>query len=291
MAFLQQGVNNMQKLVKLSERFLYLTPVQKTDRPVLAAVVGDDQTLLIDAGNSVNHTKLFQEQLANHGVKGDYLVLTHSDWDHVFGLNEIKSPVIAQQKTAENLKQMQTLSWEDSFLDERVEAGTEIPFCADAIKLELGSERDIVLPIPQLIFDKTLQINLGGVTCMIEHVGGDHADDSTIIYLPEEKILFLGDCLYANLYAEKWNYTVGKSLQLVQKLETFEAETIFLSHHQSPLTKEEFQKQLSFMKLSAQLTKKHKGNKQNIEQELSQVLARALSDEELETVEFYVNGF
>ncbi|WP_028391348.1 MBL fold metallo-hydrolase [Bacillus cihuensis] len=281
----------MQTLVKISERFFYLTPVQKTDRPVLAAVVGDDHTLLIDAGNSVNHTKLFREQLAKHAVKGDYLVLTHSDWDHVFGLSEIKVPVIAQQKTAEKLKHMQTLSWEDSFLDERVEAGIEIPFCADAIKLELGNERAIVLSLPQIIFNKTLQINLGGVTCMIEHVGGDHAEDSTIIYLPEEKILFLGDCLYANLYAEKWNYTVEKSLQLIQKLESFEAETVFLSHHQSPLTKDEFQKQLSFMKLSAQLTKKHEGNKENIEQELAQLLARVLTDEEIETVEFYVNGF
>ncbi|HZG70300.1 MAG TPA: hypothetical protein VEY51_02105, partial [Chondromyces sp.] len=143
---------------------------------------------------------------------------------------------------------------------------------------------------PQIIFDKRLEIHLGGVTCMIEHVGGDHAEDSTIIYIPEEKILFLGDCLYANLYSEKWNYTVEKSLKLISRLETYEAETICLSHHQSPLTKEEFQKELYVMKHTAELTKKYEGNKQTIEQELSQLLDRTLNEEELNTVEFFVNG-
>ncbi|HZG72597.1 MAG TPA: MBL fold metallo-hydrolase, partial [Chondromyces sp.] len=131
----------MQTLVKHSERFFYLTPVQKTDRPILAAVVGNHQTLFIDAGNSENHAKLFQEYLTNLGIKGDYLVLTHSHWDHVFGLGQMKMPVIAQSKTAAKLKKMQTLSWEDAELDQRVQEGVEIPFCADAIKLELGHER------------------------------------------------------------------------------------------------------------------------------------------------------
>jgi glyoxylase-like metal-dependent hydrolase (beta-lactamase superfamily II) len=44
-----------------------------------------------------------------------------------------------------------------------------------------------------MTFEDEVQIDLGGITCIIKHVGGDHADDSVVIYIKEEKILFLGD--------------------------------------------------------------------------------------------------
>src|SRR5690606_41603367 len=79
----------MQTLQKLSDRLYYLPPYQKTDRPILGAVVGDKHTLLIDSGNSANHAKLFKDQLASHQIYGDLLALTHWHWDHVFGLSEM----------------------------------------------------------------------------------------------------------------------------------------------------------------------------------------------------------
>lgn len=127
----------------------------KTDRPVLAAVTGNKKTLLIDAGNSVGHAQLFQDELLKHDISGDLLVLTHSHWDHVFGLEHIRIPVICHEKTYQHIKEMQPLSWEDQALDERVEEGTEIPFCADAIKLELGRNREISMPLPDIRFEKS----------------------------------------------------------------------------------------------------------------------------------------
>ena len=208
----------MQTLQKLSNRLFYLPPYQKTDRPILAAIVGDNQTLLIDAGNSSNHAKLFKEQLASHQITGDILALTHWHWDHVFGLYEMDMPSIANFMTYDKIKELQKLSWEDKELDERVEAGIEIPFCADAIKLELGSKREVIIPDPTIIFEKQIKLNLGGVTCFIEHVGGDHSSDSNLLYIPEEKTLFLGDSLYANMYAEKWHYTIEKMVNFWRRL-------------------------------------------------------------------------
>lgn len=165
----------MQTLQHLSKHIAYLTPVQETDRPVLAAVTGNKKTLIIDAGNSVRHAQLFKDELLRQDISGNFLVLTHSHWDHVFGLENIKIPVICQEKTYTNMKDMQQLSWEDQALDQRVEEGTEIPFCADAIKLEHGTNREITFPLPDIIFEKTMTIDLGNITCIIEHVGGDHA--------------------------------------------------------------------------------------------------------------------
>lgn len=218
-------------------------------------------------------------------------MLTHSHWDHVFGLENIGIPVICQEKTYTGIKDMQQLSWEDQALDQRVEEGTEIAFCADAIKLEHGTNREISLPLPDIIFEKTMTIDLGNITCVIEHVGGDHANDSCIIYIQEEKTLFLGDCLYANLYAEKWNYTAEQALLLLKKIEAYDAEIYILSHHDQPRTKLEMEAELKLMKECARAVVEHRGNRALMEQELAKVLKRDLTEDELETIGFFVNGY
>ncbi|SIQ04974.1 Glyoxylase, beta-lactamase superfamily II [Peribacillus simplex] len=281
----------MQTLQHLSKHIAYLPAVQETDRPVLAAVTGDKKTLIIDAGNSVRHARLFKEELLRNDISGNFLVLTHSHWDHVFGLENIEIPVICQEITYTNIKDMQQLSWEDQSLDQRVEEGTEIPFCADAIKLEHGTNREITFPLPDIIFEKTMTIDLGNITCIIEHVGGDHAKDSCIIYVQEEKTLFLGDSLYANLYAEKWNYTAEQASLLIKKIEAYDAETYILSHHARPCTRQEMEAELKLMKECARTVVKHLGNRDLMEQELVKELKRDLTEDELETVGFFVNGY
>ncbi|PHD72373.1 Zn-dependent hydrolase [Bacillus sp. AFS043905] len=281
----------MQTLQHLSKHIAYLPPVQETDRPVLAAVTGNKKTLIIDAGNSVRHAQLFEDELHRNDISGNLLVLTHSHWDHVFGLENIEIPVICQEKTYKSIKDMQQLSWEDRALDQRVEEGTEIAFCADAIKLEHGTNREISLPLPDIIFEKTMTIDLGNITCVIEHVGGDHANDSCIIYIQEEKTLFLGDCLYANLYAEKWNYTAEQALLLLKKIEAYDAETYILSHHDQPRTKLEMEAELKLMKECARAVVEHRGNRALMEQELAKELKRGLTEDELETIGFFVNGY
>lgn len=281
----------MQIIEKLSDRLYYLPPYQKTDRPILAAVVGDNQTLLIDAGNSSMHAKHFKEQLASYQIHGDLLVLTHWHWDHVFGLREMDILSIANFMTYNKIKEMQKLSWGDKELDDRVKGGIEIPFCADAIKLELGNMREVMIPDPTIIFEKRIKMNLGGVTCIIEHVGSDHSPDSNLIYIPEEKMLFLGDCLYANMYAEKWHYTIAKMNNLLERIKDYDAEIYFLSHHPAPLTKDEFTSFVSLLKTSAELTNKHKGKIEAITAEMSSHLRRNLTEDDLEIITYFVNGY
>lgn len=281
----------MQSLTKISNRLYYLPPVQETDRPILGALVGKDKTMLIDAGNSSQHASLFLQQLGEIGILSDLLALTHWHWDHIFGMREIPVPSISCRETSEKIKEMQSLSWEDEDLDQRVKEGTEIPFCADAIKKEFGEERDIRVQLPTIVFENRLTVDLGGLTCEIEKVGGDHASDSCVIFVPEEKALFVGDCLYANLYAEKWNYTIEKTLKLIGQLEKYDADIYFLSHHPGPLTKEAFNAFLQLLKNAALLTRKHAGDETAIQQEMTHNLQRDLNEEELETITFFVNGY
>ncbi len=49
----------MQQIKKIGNSFWYMTPVSETDRPILGMVVGQEKTLMIDAGNSEEHAQLF----------------------------------------------------------------------------------------------------------------------------------------------------------------------------------------------------------------------------------------
>ncbi|MBH0162346.1 MBL fold metallo-hydrolase [Fictibacillus sp. 26RED30] len=281
----------MQTLEKLTERFWYQTPVSETDRPILGAVVGNELTLMIDSGNSENHAEYFLDELRKKCIKGPSLVvITHWHWDHIFGLPALNIPSISSAETKTKMQELLPFSWSDEDLDERVKKGIEIEFCAEAIKKEFPDHRNINIKLPTITFHQKLEINLGGVTCVLQHVGGDHTTDSIIVYIKEEKVLFLSDCLYANMYAPKNNYTVNRTLNLLNQLESFDADFYIFSHWKAA-TKEEFQTETSMLRSFANLTKKFEGNQQAIEEEYKVQVKRELTEDERETLQFFVNGF
>ena len=162
-------------------------------------------------------------------------------WDHVFGMSVLNAPTIAQQGTAKELQKLATYDWRDAALDARVEAGLEIAFCRDMIKLELPERSDLRLRTPDISFTDFLSFDLGGVTCELHHVGGDHAADSSVLYIPEDKVLFLGDCISQAIYSPRQHYTAAKGLALFDKLLAFNAESYLESHNEAVLSKEDFQ--------------------------------------------------
>lgn len=281
----------MQTIEKINDRFWYQTPVSETDRPILGVVVGDDKTLMIDAGNSEAHAEYFLNELKEKGVPmPDFVVLTHWHWDHIFGLSALDIPSISSAETKIKMKKLVPFSWSDEALDERVEAGIEIEFCASAIKKEFGDRRDVRITLPTLTFDDQIEIDLGGVTCILKKVGGDHASDSVVVYVKEEKILFLADCIYVNLYAEKRHYITEEITRLLDELEKFDADYYVLSHWK-PITKKEFEAEVKLLRDTASLTEKLHGNTDAIKTAFEKKAGRPLNENELETIQYFVNGY
>lgn len=282
----------MHTINKLGNHFWYITPVSLTDRPILGMVVGKNKTLMIDAGNSEEHANYFQEELIKRGVpKPDMVVLTHWHWDHIFGLPALSHAVsIASSKTKEEMEKLVPFSWTDEAIDERVKEGIEIEFCAKAIKEEFKEHRNIKVVLPDITFEKRMEIDLGGVTCIIQHVGGDHAKDSVVVYIKEEKILFLADCIYPLMYAPKDNYTIKETLRLLDVLETFDADT-YIPSHQRPISKEEFNQEVTKLRNVAKLTETYNGNYEKITLAYKELVQRELREDELETILNFVNGY
>ncbi len=240
-------------LTQLSDHVYWMTP-GAPDRPSLAAVVGGF-TLMLDAGASVAHTRLFLDALAAAGVAAPSSVaLTHWHWDHVFGAEILPRPLIAHEATAEVLVRMAGYDWSDTALDQRVATGAEIASCAEDIKLELPEPRRVNIALPDTVFSNRLDLNLGdGVTCQIVHVGGDHAADSCVMYIPSDHVLFLGDCLYPAIYAPAYYYTTRRLFPLLDTVSAFDAAIYIEGHGGEAMSKAAFRALADKMRLAGTL--------------------------------------
>lgn len=229
------------KLIKLTDNIYYSLPVEETDRPILAAISGENSTLIVDAGNSAAHAREFLTAVEKTGVpEPKYVAITHWHWDHVFGIAEMNLPTFSHVLTNMKVNEMMKLDWSDKALDERVKEGTEIEFCAEHIKVELKEPRILNLKAPDITFDDFVEIDLGGgASCLLEHVGGEHSKDSVVVYVPNDHIAFIGDCLFADIYHGEWNWCPKLLFPLIDKLLSYDAQYYFESHAEKPITRDE----------------------------------------------------
>ncbi|GAB6991035.1 MBL fold metallo-hydrolase [Paenibacillus pini] len=223
-------------LKKLSDKVYYMPQYSETDRPTLGLICGENFSVIVDSGNSPAHARDFLnlvEQIDIAPVK--FVVITHWHWDHIFGMDTMKLLSISHNQTKDRIEYLKTLTWDDASLDSRVETGEEIEFCSSMIKLEMPTRDHLKLKAPDISFNSTIELDLGGVRCIVEHVGGVHAQDSSIIYIPDEKVMFLGDCIYQDFYSGEWSYDLNELTVLLDKIKKYDVD-YYVTGHQDPKT-------------------------------------------------------
>jgi glyoxylase-like metal-dependent hydrolase (beta-lactamase superfamily II) len=259
----------------------WYTPDERSDRPALGLAAGTDASLLLDIGASPAHTRAFLDATAGLGLPPlRAAVVTHWHWDHSFGGAALDVPIAGQRETHRELVHQAALDWSDAALDARVEAGTELAFCRDMIAVELPDRRGLEIVAPQLVFDDRLTFDLGGVTADVQHVGGDHAADSCVIWIAEDGLLFLGDCLYPRLYAPIDHYTPATLRDLVERLAAYEARAAIAGHSDELLDRAAFADWLDTLARAATAA----------EDLGPAALDLARGEEELETIQLVLNG-
>ena len=280
-------------LPQISTHIYCLSPEERTDRPILAAISGKNSTLLVDAGNSAAHAELFLQVLSNADIPPPgFVVLTHWHWDHVFGLSALRLPTFAHRETKLILEEMSTLEWSDDALEQRVRAGTEIEFCREKLCVEFpDSQRtEIAIIPPNIAFREHIELDLGQLLCNIDHIGGDHASDSTVISVPDERVVFLGDCLYPDIYHGPWSYTTQKLFPLLDQLIHYEADFYIDAHNPEPISRSEFLEYATLLKTIGQTVDRLGDTRATILTELRHSLERPLAEEDLEIVEAFLAG-
>jgi glyoxylase-like metal-dependent hydrolase (beta-lactamase superfamily II) len=211
---------------------------------------------MLDAGASDAHARLFLEALAAKNLPPPrFVALTHWHWDHTFGAAEIGVPVIAHLLTAQKIEEMAGYGWDDESMAQRVAAHLGIPTergMKDIQDEVPSTPRQIRFVQPDILVKDSLTLDLGGITCEIHYVGGDHSADSCVMYIPEDGVLFLGDCLYHAIFPKEY-YTLDKMNALIHAVLRHEASYYVEGHNDVVMSHKEIMEILDKMRQAGEL--------------------------------------
>ena len=174
-------------LNRLTERIWVYPYEEKRDRPNLSYIRGDKWSLAVDAGHSEEHTMEFYRALEKEGLPLPKLtVLTHWHWDHTFGMHAVHGLCLANERTNQYL---------DVFRKRLKKEGTEFFFEMDErIRNEYEDGKPVVVTPADLVFRGEMLLDAGNCPIRVFQAEAPHTDDSTLIEIPGEKLLILGDC-------------------------------------------------------------------------------------------------
>ena len=259
----------------------------------MGIVTGSERSLIIEAGASPNHAAEFIQAVNQLGCPPPrYIAITHWHWDHVFGNAMLGLPAVGHSLTYEKVLEMAKLDWRDKAIDKRLENGEEIPFIAEHVKIELNNKEraSLVITPPDILFEKQVSISLGEITCQIIHVGGDHSPDSSIVFIPEEKVVFLGDCIYGAFEKEDVFYTREKFFPLIDKLLDLKADYYLPAHQSQPMTGQEFAAEMEISKMIGNISAESGGDRNKALKNLESRLGKKANEDQLETLDCFITG-
>ena len=174
------------ELKKLTEHIWYMPFEEERDRPNLGYVKGEKLSLAIDAGHSAEHVAQFYALLREHDLPlPDLTVLTHWHWDHTFGMHAVNGLCVANNRTNSYL-----MDWKL-----KIEANGPGEFLAinEKVRREYAGNEDVIIVPADIVYSGELTVDIGGCTVRIMQAESPHTDDATVVYVVDDRTLFLGD--------------------------------------------------------------------------------------------------
>lgn len=187
-------------------------------------IVGTNGVVEVDTKTTVDSEKGVIAEIAKVTPKMvNTVIITHSDGDHVNGLAAFPPglTIIAQENCK---KEMQA------------SAGSRNPAPQDRL--------------PTKTYAKTDKLTIDGVHIQLYHWANGHTSGDTIVYLPDEKIVFGGDLLVTNrpdtlIHLEK-NGSAAGWIENAKGMVGLNADT-YLTGHGEMMTKADVQKKLALI--------------------------------------------
>jgi glyoxylase-like metal-dependent hydrolase (beta-lactamase superfamily II) len=227
-------------LLQIAEHIWFFPYNSQLTQPTVGIIVTPTQTVLIDAGNSPTHAQQILTALEEiHAPPVRYIIYTHHHWDHVLGAQIFNVPVIAHTRCFELLKALSALPWSAAFVEAELRANPLLHARYSGMKQALHDWSEVRFVLPAMTFSERMMLYLDGITLSLAHVGGQHAEDSVIVRVPEARVTFLGDCFYPPPYHLRTAES-GPDWSMLVKIVDDESE-VYVGGHEPPANRNEVQ--------------------------------------------------
>ena len=143
-------------------------------------VVGEKGVLVIDAHINGDMARQIQARVREVTDKPIlYLVNTNYHGDHTFGNYAFPEDtrIIAHRLTAERMKDFEH----------------EKALMLAAVDNDAGILRDTRLRLPDITFNETMRIDLGGLVVELHHFGAGNTPGDTVVYVPKARTAWTGN--------------------------------------------------------------------------------------------------
>jgi glyoxylase-like metal-dependent hydrolase (beta-lactamase superfamily II) len=115
------------------------------------------------------------------------------------------------------------------------------------VKEEMPSPRTVEVAPADVVFQDGLDIELGGVTVRVRHVGGDHCAESSVMHVEPDRVLFLGDSMYESPAGA---LTPELAFPLLDAILAFDAELYVEGHDPSVSSRPDIENLIQKMRLA-----------------------------------------
>ena len=145
-------------------------------------IVGDDGVLVIDAMMVASQVRLYMEEIRKVTDKPiRYVVNTHHHVDHSFG-NQFYLPaeIVSHSGCREAL----------------ITRGADVGMLSERYPHYRDDWAEARLTPASITYEDKMIVHLGGKVIELLHPGPAHTYGDTLVYLPEDKVLFTGDVAF-----------------------------------------------------------------------------------------------
>ena len=176
-----------------------------------AFIIGDSGVYVIDAKMTEQSARDMIEAIRKTADKPiKYLILTHSDGDHVNGLPGFPAgiDIISHENTAKDIE-------------------------------KANESGGVKIPVPNKTFSEKMNLSDGDIKIDLLYFGPAHTDGNIVVYIPDERIALIGDLFFQGmdpLIHKHKNGTSAGFVSVLQKIADLNAE-IYLSGHAEPVKK------------------------------------------------------
>ncbi|MBW5483581.1 MBL fold metallo-hydrolase [Streptomyces bambusae] len=179
-------------------------------------VTDGGQTLLVDTAATERRAHALRDALVGTGAPLPRLVVnTHHHGDHTYG-NGVFTPEAL-------------VVGHDSARSEQLAAGHQLEMIWPGT--DFG---DIRITAPTLTYNDRMTLYIGATEVQVFHPGVAHTTGDSVVWLPQQRVVFTGDLVFAEGTPFVAMGSVAGSLRALELLRSLDAETVVPGH--GPLT-------------------------------------------------------